>query len=57
MKIVIKELRGFIGNKTKNDLDIKNVHATSVLIETSNNEHNWTPVKYLNALHHNRTRK
>ena len=23
--------------------------------ETSNNEHDWTPVKYLNVLHHNRT--
>ena len=23
--------------------------------KTSNNEHDWTPVKYLNVLHHNRT--
>ena len=22
---------------------------------TSNNEHDWTPIKYLNVLHHNRT--
>ena len=25
--------------------------------ETSNNKHGWTPVKYLNVLHHNRTQK
>ena len=24
---------------------------------TSNNEHHWTPIKYLNVLHHNRTQK
>ena len=24
---------------------------------TSKNEHDWTPVKYLNVLHHNRTQK
>ena len=24
---------------------------------TSNNEHDWSPVKYLNVLHHNRTQK
>ena len=24
---------------------------------TSNNKHDWTPIKYLNILHHNRTQK
>ena len=25
--------------------------------KTSNNKHDWTPIKYLNVLHHNRTQK
>ena len=26
-------------------------------LKTSNNKYDWTPIKYLNVLHHNRTQK
>ena len=37
--------------------DIQKLFATLNRTKTSNNEHDCTPVKYLNALHHSRTQK
>ena len=43
-----------IPNKHKNKFMWKG-HAFIFRKLTSNNGHDWTPVKYLNVLHHNRT--
>ena len=32
-------------------------NTMTLVVKTSNNEHDWTPVKYLNVLHHNITQK
>ena len=32
-------------------------HDAKLLCKTSNNKYDWTPIKYLNVLHHNRTQK
>ena len=36
-----------------NDLVYNTTHSHP---ETSNNKHDWNPVKYLNVLHHNRAK-
>ena len=33
------------------------MNCVPIFIATSNNEHDWTPLKYPNVLHHNRIQK
>ena len=45
-------------NKQTNKHTHTHTHAHSPhLRKTTNNEHDWTPIKYLNVLHHNKTQK
>ena len=48
--------------KTKNDIFSSkssncNNPVMMIVIITSNNKHDWTPLKYLNVYYHNRTQK
>ena len=35
----------------------KNITISTNFLQTSNNEHDWTPIKYRNVLYHNRPQK
>ena len=42
---------------TKNRDYSGKIVTAGMFAKTSNNKHDWNPVKYLNVLHHNRTQK
>ena len=51
---VAMDLKFYNGNMLLH-LHLPNIIKWKEPKETSNNEHVWAPVKYLNDLHHNRT--
>ena len=51
----VSDSESFFSFKTLNETQIKN-HLINLDINTTK-ERDWTPIKYLNVLHHNRTQK